>query len=116
MYYRCQKSSKDFMGMPKKNLAILMYEDREELDERTFDGVVSVNLGEFIGIPNACYLDTNNLPNIDIALEQAGLGKRTDMKKRSGFCEYPLFVFDEEVLKELEFGIDTYKEYIEQYE
>ena len=82
-------------------IALQAYENGEPY------GVVTVNLPglssgicEFIGIKNAVYMDTNNYPWINEFLEK-GVAVDTGFTKRSGFCEYPLFQFDENWLKSL---------------
>lgn len=48
---------------------------------------------------NKAYIDTNNNGNDIIEwLEQNGLGYRTGNYMSSGFCEYPEFEFDMEIL------------------
>ena len=53
---------------------------------------------------NCAYIDTNNCDFTDQLLEQ-GIAQPTGFTKHSGFCEYPLWVFDEEKLKEAKFHI-----------
>ena len=84
-------------------------------------GVATVNLPsfasgicEFIGIKNAAYMDTNNFPWINEFVEK-GIAVDTGFTKKSGFCEYPLFQFDESWLKSLkpistDRTYDTYEE------
>ena len=70
-------------------------------------GTMTVNLPnqitgecEMIGIKNAAYIDTNNFPWANLFLEK-GFATDTGFTKRSGFCEYPLYQFDEGWLKSL---------------
>lgn len=70
-------------------------------------GTMTVNLPnqitgdcEMIGIKNAAYIDTNNFPWATLFIEK-GFATDTGFIKRSGFCEYPLYQFDESWLKSL---------------
>lgn len=45
------------------------------------------------------FVDTNNLPGAMEFINMYGLGRRTGVTKRSGFCFYPLVEFD---MKEVE--------------
>lgn len=47
------------------------------------------------------YLDTNNLANAEKFVTENGLGEFTGLTGRSGFCEYPLYLFDVDRLREL---------------
>lgn len=83
-------------------IAIQAYENGEPY------AVLTVNLPsrlgnfcEMIGLKNAAYADTNNCPWIK-ELVEAGVVKDTGFTKQSGFCEYPLYLFDENWLKSLE--------------
>lgn len=68
-------------------------------------GTMTVNLSnmisgecEMIGIKNAAYIDTNNFPWAETFLKR-GIAVDTGFTKQSGFCEYPLYQFDEGWLK-----------------
>lgn len=70
-------------------------------------GVLTVNLPhqmtdicEMIGIKNAAYIDTNNFPWAT-QLIYKGFAIDTGFTKKSGYCEYPLYQFNEEWLKSL---------------
>lgn len=101
-------SVEDFMGEEKSGLALLLFQGDEEYT------CLTVSFGEFLGAKNCAFIDTNNNRNAISWLEENGFGKVTSMTKRSGFCEYPLFYFEEAVLKE----IDSvwYEEYAAQYD
>ena len=61
---------------------------------------LTVNLG--VGNDRAQTIDTNNNHGpICEYLEEVGVAKRNGMTVRSGFCEYPVMVFDEEFLDTL---------------
>lgn len=51
--------------------------------------------------PHYCgYLDINNLSNAGKFVTEHGLGEFTGITGRSGFCEYPLYLFDADRLRE----------------
>jgi len=53
-------------------------------------------------VPDYCaFLDMNNLPEAKGFIEENKLGEFTGITKRSGFCEYPLYIFNPGKLKEL---------------
>ena len=53
-------------------------------------------------VPHYCgYLDVNNMPGIEKFVTDNGIGEFTGLTKRSGFCEFPLYMFDPDKLKEL---------------
>lgn len=97
----------DFMGEAKVHIGLQLHSE---------DGpyaMLTVSFGEMIGIPNAMYVDTNNCYWAHELLEQ-GIAKDTGLKKSSGWCDYPLWLFDEEYLKSI--GGEKYQKYIKQYE
>ena len=52
--------------------------------------------------PNYCgYLDTNNLSNVERFVHENDLGEFTGFMSRSGYCEYPLYLFNVDKLREL---------------
>lgn len=52
--------------------------------------------------PNYCgYLDTNNFSNVERFVCENDLGEFTGLMGRSGFCEYPLYLFNVDRLREL---------------
>lgn len=62
-------------------------------------GNITVNLGE---VPDYCgYIDTNNMPEMENFIMENDLGDYCGISKRSGFCEYPLYVFNVDRLREL---------------
>ena len=61
---------------------------------------MTVNLGDTT--PNYCaYVDTNNLPDAETFIADNELGTFTGFVKRSGYCEYPLYMFNPDKLREL---------------
>lgn len=68
---------------------------------QSYDGepisTLTVNLpDEFIMISgeNYAFVDTNNNPNAEEFIQENELGIPTGYFGRSGFCEYPLYIFD----------------------
>ncbi len=104
-------SVRDYMGreltMPCISLVLQTEPDGEDY------AVLTKSFGEFIGIKNATYIDTNNCPCAEKFLI-LGLARDTGFTKSSGFCEYPLWQFDEQFLREI--GGDEYEEYASAFE
>ena len=104
-------STRDFMGKEMPSLAIAL--DDISTGEAEEYCMLTVSFGEYIGVKNCAYIDANNCDFTDQLLEQ-GLAQPTGFTKHSGFCEYPLWVFDEEKLKEM--GEKNYQTYSEAYD
>ncbi len=52
--------------------------------------------------PDYCgYLNTNNLSGLEEFVVKNGIGEFTGLTKQSGFCEYPLYLFNVDKLREL---------------
>lgn len=98
----------DFMGKEMPGLAIIL----DTLDGEEY-AVLTVSFGEFISIKNSAYIDTNNCPFAEELLDH-GIAKATRSRKSSGFCTYPLWIFNEDFLKEI--GGDEYQKYSEAYD
>ena len=63
-------------------------------------GDVTVNLDG--KAPDYCgFVDFNNMPELEQFIEENKIGEFTGLTKRSGFCEYPLYLFDADRLREL---------------
>lgn len=63
-------------------------------------GDVTVNLG--VEVPDFCgYVDTNNMPELEQFLIDNDIGEFTGLCQRSGFCVYPLYMFNVDKLREL---------------
>ncbi len=61
--------------------------------------------------PYCGYVDINNCPELEEFIEKNGLGEFTDMVGHSGFCQYPLYMFNAEKLRELEpDGMEVYEQ------
>lgn len=73
-------------------------------------GDVTVNLED--KAPDCCgYIDTNNMPELEQFIKDNDLGEFTGITRRSGFCEYPLYLFNEDKLRELcPDGMKTYED------
>ena len=82
------------------------------LDCRIED-ILTKSFGEFIGLKNSAYVDINNCPFAPQLLNR-GFAKDTGLYKESGFCSYPLWTFDETVLKET--GGEKYERYARAYD
>ena len=56
-------------------------------------GNVTVNFP--VATPNYCgYLNVNNMPDIEKFITDNDIGEFTGFTQRSGFCEYPLYLFN----------------------
>lgn len=52
--------------------------------------------------PSYCgYIDTNSMPELEKFITENDIGEFTGLTKRSGFCEYPLYLFNVDKLREL---------------
>lgn len=53
-------------------------------------------------VPDYCgYVDINNMPELERFMEENDLGEFTGLTKRSGFCKYPLYLFNVDKLREM---------------
>lgn len=98
----------DFMGQEMPGLAIILDRLGSTPEETEQYAVLTTSFGEFISIKDCAYIDTNNCYFASQLLDQ-GIAENTGLTKRSGFCEYPLWHFKEDFLREI--GGDTYEEY-----
>ena len=71
------------------------------------------NFGEYIGMKFCAYVDTNNCRFADQLLE-LGIAIDTGFTKQSGFCTYPLWLFNEHFLKDVD--EEKYRLYSEEYD
>lgn len=104
-------SVKGMMGENLPGLAIVL--DQVKTGQVEQYAVLTKSFGEFIGCKNSAYIDTNNCSFANHILEM-GIAKDTGFYKQSGFCKYPLWVFDEEFLKKI--GGTDYQRYSEAYD
>ena len=73
----------------------------------------TLNFGEFLGMKNCAYVDTNNCWFADEILE-TGIAEDTGLTKISGFCKYPLWSFKEEFLEAVD--KEVYQKYSDEYD
>jgi hypothetical protein len=75
-------------------------------------GSLTVNIDA--AAPDYCaYLDINNLSNAEKFVTENGLGEFTGITARSGYCEFPLYMFNVNKLRELCPGqMDAYEKSI----
>ena len=103
----------DFMGKELPGLAIVLDMPIQGADEKEQFAILTKSFGEFIGLKNSAYVDINNCPFAPQLLNR-GFAKDTGLYKESGFCSYPLWTFDETVLKET--GGEKYERYARAYD
>lgn len=103
----------DFMGDELPGLAIVLDMVAAPSEEDEQYAILTKSFGEFIGLKNSAYIDVNNCPFAPQLLEQ-GIAADTGFYKDSGFCRYPLWLFREELLKEI--GGENYEKYSQAYD
>ena len=63
-------------------------------------GDVTVNL--LVPVPSYCaFVDTNNMPELEDFLVKNGIAEFTGIMQMSGYCSYPLYLFDAEKMRGL---------------
>ena len=102
---------KDFTGKQLTIPGISLTMDTPEGPEPF--AVITKSFGEFIGMKDCAYIDTNNCNFTNVFVE-LGLAKPTGFTKRSGFCEYPLWKFDKGFLQAI--GGAEYEEYSKEFD
>ena len=105
------KDVTDFMGNKHHNIGLSFTHEEDGVDEPY--AVFTLNLGEYIGIKNCAYVDTNNCWFSDDILH-AGIAKNTGLTKLSGMYQYPLWSFDEDFLKSVD--ADVYQKYSDEFD
>lgn len=105
-------SVRDFAGKEMPGLAITLIDVTDSNDPTDYCDL-TVSFGEFIGMKNCAYIDTNNCDFADQLLKQ-GMATKTQFTKKSGFCEYPLWLFEEKDLRDM--GEATYETYCSEYD
>lgn len=105
-------SVRDFAGKEMPGLAITLIDVTDSNDPTDYCDL-TVSFGEFIGMKNCAYIDTNNCDFADQLLKQ-GMATKTQFTKKSGFCEYPLWLFEEKDLREM--GEAAYGTYYLEYD
>lgn len=94
-------SQYDYLDREGMGIAIRAYKDNEPYAIITVNVPNALGICETISIKNCAYVDTNNFPFVTELIEK-GIAVDTGFKRHSGFCEYPLYQFDEEWLKSLQ--------------
>ena len=102
---------KDFMGEKHHNLYIGF--DYEEDGAKLPYADLTVSFGEYIGMKNCAYIDTNNFRFAN-AILQTGIATETNLTKQSGFWEYPLWIFKPEFLSSV--NQEKYEIYSKEYD
>lgn len=101
----------------RHTIAIRLWSKEEEGLEPY--GVLTTNLGEFIAVKNAAYIDTNNNGKqiLQWLKKKNDFGILSPLTKRSGFCEYPLFISNEKFLKDIDYNCcyNHYEELFNEY-
>ena len=105
-------SVRDFAGKEMPGLAITLIDVTDSNDPTDYCDL-TVSFGEFIGMKNCAYIDANNCDFADQLLKQ-GMATKTQFTKRSGFCEYPLWLFEEKDLREMDEA--AYETYCSEYD
>lgn len=105
-------SVRDFAGKEMPGLAITLIDVTDSNDPTDYCDL-TVSFGEFIGMKNCAYIDTNNCDFADQLLKQ-GMATKTQFTKKSGFCEYPLWLFEEKDLRAM--GEAAYETYCAEYD
>ena len=103
----------DMAMTPMGELAIVLDMPIQGADEKEQFAILTKSFEEFIGLKNSAYVDINNCPFAPQLLNR-GFAKDTGLYKESGFCSYPLWTFDETVLKET--GGEKYERYARAYD
>ena len=102
----------DFSGRKMVGLALCL--DCEEDGSHVPFATLTTSFGEYIGIKNCAYIDTNNYPDAGEFLQENGIAEPTMFVMRSGYCYYPLYRFNEDFLRE--HGGENYQTYSDQYD
>ena len=101
------------MGKQMPGLAIVLDEVDQNENVTEQYAVLTVSFGDFLTLKNSAFIDTNNCPFAPQLLTDE-IAQDTGHSKISGYCEYPLWVFKEDFLKEI--GGEKYEQYSEQFD
>lgn len=73
-------------------LAVLMFDAKTN----EYLGTITTNISasDIVGDNTTAFVDINNFPGITEMLENSEIAFNTGIKAQSGFCTYPLYVFD----------------------
>ena len=105
--------TRDYMGKQMPGLAIVLDEVDQNENVTEQYAVLMVSFGDFLALKNCAFIDTNNCPFAPQLLSDE-IAQDTGHSKISGYCEYPLWVFKEDFLKEI--GGEKYEQYSEQFD
>lgn len=94
-----------------KSLAVHAYYEEEDGMWCPF-ATITVCLGTENKL-NCALVDENNVSGIGAALEKAGVAKPTGRVMQSGFCTYPEYKFNTDILKKMD--ASGYSEYLNLY-
>ena len=105
--------TRDYTGKQMPGLAIVLDEVDQNENVTAQYAVLTVSFGDFLTLKYCAFIDTNNCPFAPQRLSDE-IAQDTGHSKISGYCEYPLWVFKEDFLKEI--GGDKYERYSEQFD
>ena len=80
-----------------QNMAVMLMVAEGTLEGALY-GVATVNLHPVDD--DYAFIDYNNMPLIPGLFEKLGIAKPTGIKAQSGYCNYPLYQFNMNVLRE----------------
>ena len=109
-YAGSQALTKDLTIAYKRDLPTRGYQNENVTEQYA---VLTVSFGDFLTMKNCAFIDTNNCPFAPQLLSDK-IAQDTGHSKISGYCEYPLWVFKEDFLKEI--GVEKYEQYSEQFD
>ena len=81
-------SVRDFMGQEMPGFAIVLDQVNSKMEDDGQYAVLTVSFGEFIGVKNCAYIDTNNCYFAQQLLVQ-GIAEDTGIKKTAAFVDIP---------------------------
>ena len=105
--------TRDYTGKQMPGLAIVLDEVDQNENVTEQYAVLTVSFGDFLTLKNCAFIDTNTCPFAPQLLSDE-IAQDTGHSKISGYCEYPLWVFKEDFLKEI--GGEKYEQYFEQFD
>ena len=105
--------TRDYMGKQGPGLAIVLDEVDQKENVTEQYAVLTASFGDFLALKNCAFIDTNNCPFAPQLLTNE-IAQDTGYSKISGYCEYPLWMFNEEFLKEI--GGEKYELYSGQFD
>ena len=83
-------------------MMITLYEWNKEYNIEEEFATITKNFPEINIKENEAFVDMNNCPWAKRFIEDYGLGEDTGEKTKSGYCTYPLYKFNIEVLERYE--------------